>query len=256
MLDRMTDLEDLIEEAGPKMMAGGRLSTLSNWLEKIPAGTYEKRPSLISIRGGVAALQGDTQKALKLYDRAIQGMKMPEDRKILARTYLRRSSSYRMIGDHQLSMLDAEKALELVGEDRKLRALKAEVQRAIGMNLYHQGNFSEALKWLEESLESYRQIDDNQNESVLLMEIGITHANRSEFQQAEAAYLEALEYWQATNNSVWLANLLNNLGFLQHSMGKFEAAASTLEKAIQHAELSGYQRMLAYALDQYRRPVF
>ena len=248
ILDRTDELENLIEQAGPKMMAGGRLTTLANWLDKLPASTYEKRPSLTSIRGGVAVLQGDTQKALRLYDRAIQNMSLPGDRKDLARTYLRRSTSFRMIGDHQSSMLDAEKALELVGEDRTLRSLKAEVQRSIGMNLYHQGNFNEALNWLQESLESYRLIDDHQNESVLLMEIGITHANRSDFHLAEEAYLSALEYWQETNNSVWLANLLNNLGYLQHSMGKFEAAASTLEKAIQHAELSGYQRMLAYAL--------
>ncbi|MBP8857855.1 MAG: tetratricopeptide repeat protein, partial [Anaerolineaceae bacterium] len=61
-------------------------------------------------------------------------------------------------------------------------------------------------------------------------------------------YEGALAFWRDTHNSVWQANVLNNLGVLQHLMGNYEAATSTLEKALQHARLSGYQRLEAFAL--------
>ncbi len=51
----------------------------------------------------------------------------------------------------------------------------------------------------------------------------------------------------SAGNSLWQANVLNNLGYLQHLRGDYETAASTLEKALQHARIAGSPRLEAYA---------
>ncbi|HEX7394118.1 MAG TPA: BTAD domain-containing putative transcriptional regulator, partial [Anaerolineaceae bacterium] len=69
-----------------------------------------------------------------------------------------------------------------------------------------------------------------------------------DFVAAEQAYNSALEHWEKTNNSIWQANLLNNLGVLQHLSGDYVSAASSFERAIQHAKISSYPRIEAFAL--------
>ena len=49
-------------------------------------------------------------------------------------------------------------------------------------------------------------------------------------------------------NSIWLPNVLNNLGVLQHLTGDYKAAISSYEKALQYAHRSGYARIEAFIL--------
>ena len=241
-------IADLVEHAGPSLTVSGRLDTLSEWLDALPTYLIEKRPGLVSLQGNVAVMAGDTKLALTFFNQSIKAMKLPDDQKILAQAFVRRSLSYRLIGNYSDSIVDAKEAIKLTENDLSLRSVQSEALRSIGVNLYQLGRLDEALKWLTRSLETYQSIKYKQNEAVLLLELGLVYQTLGDFPKAEMMYTDALQYWQSTSNSVWLANLMNNLGVLQHLNGDYESAVSSLEKALKHSKICGYRRLEAYAL--------
>lgn len=241
-------IADLVERAGPALVVAGRIVTLAEWLEALPADLLNNQPTLLSIQGIVAVMQGDTKKGLQLFNRAIELIELPQDAVLLARVLVRRAAAYRMVGDHTASLADAKEALGMIEGDFGLQSLYAEAARSMGVSLFQQGQLKESLSWLTRSLEAYQSLGDSQNEAIIQLETGLVNEALGNFGAAEKMYSNALEYWQDTGNSVWQANLLNNLGVLQYQIGDFESAASTLEKALQHAKISGYQRLEAYAL--------
>jgi tetratricopeptide (TPR) repeat protein len=87
----------------------------------------------------------------------------------------------------------------------------------------------ESLTWFDRSLKSFQGIDDVQSVARMLIEMGMVQQALGRYEEAELTYTHSLEYWQSRDNYVWMSNLLNNLGALQHIRGNFEASASTFE---------------------------
>jgi LuxR family transcriptional regulator, maltose regulon positive regulatory protein len=239
-------MADLIEQSGSVLMSSGRMQLLAKWLGDLPPDLIDARPALISLQGSLAILQGNSEHGIELLEKVIEGQH--QDEKLIARTLLRRSNAYLMAGDYKNAVADVEHALQLARTNSALRSIEAEGLRAQGTILYKQGNLKEALTWLLRSLEIYRMLDDKHNETLLLMETGPVHQALGDYTAAERSYTQALSHWRTTGNSLWQANVLTNLGFLQHMRGDYETAASTLEKALQHAKMVHVPYLEAFAL--------
>ncbi|MRR31102.1 tetratricopeptide repeat protein, partial [bacterium] len=245
---RPETLADLIEKAGSGMIADGRLTLLNEWLEALPPAILNQRPILISLQGSVAIMKKNPRDGLALLTRALESLRSAGPVAEFTRTLIRRSNALRMQGQTQSSLEDAQEALSLTENAPEMLSLRAEALRAIGSNLFVQGNSAEALHSLEQSLQIYHRLNDHRNIAVLAMEIGMARMTLGEYAAAEGSYTQALEHWQSTGNAVWQSNLLNNLGVLQHVRGNYESALSTLERAIEYAHLAGMPRLEAYEL--------
>ncbi len=244
-------LIDLTETVGTFMVAQGRLATLTQWLMNLPPETLETRLALLSLRGSLSMMRGEFKQGLDLLNRAITLLNSEEDsdKTLLARTYVRRATAHRMLNNHADSLADAEEALNLTNDSTTtLRTIRAEALRSKGMSLYMRGEIKESLEWLSQSLLIYQEVAEDKNVAILQMEIGIIYKALGDFAAAEDAYLKAYDYWAKNGNATWQANLLNNLGVLQHMQGNYEHASSSLEKALHHARTSGYARLEAFAL--------
>lgn len=242
------ELVKLIENAGPVILADGRVSTLSAWLDALPSGILSSRPFLIALQGGIAATTGDSRLALTLYDQAIELMVLPEDRRSMARSLGWRAVTYRITGNHNASLADARETLGLVQKDLEMRKVKAEALRNIGICLRLQGKLIEAETWLEQALNTALSINDRKNEAIVRLELGLLYENLGQYASSREMYLAALDYWEKINNISWLSNIMNNLGVLQHLMGDYRAAITTFEKALKHARSSQYNRLEAFIL--------
>ncbi|MDY6874346.1 MAG: tetratricopeptide repeat protein, partial [Chloroflexota bacterium] len=88
----------------------------------------------------------------------------------------------------------------------------------------------------------FESYDDEENIPKLLFNIGLMHVMLGDYVRGELMYQEALEAWRSGGNLAWMADLLNNLGFLQQLRGDFETAAGNFEKAIEYARLSNSPR--------------
>ncbi|NPV75864.1 MAG: tetratricopeptide repeat protein [Anaerolineae bacterium] len=247
-LNQIDEQVKLVEMAGPKVLADGRVSTLSAWLDALPSDVLSSRPFLIALQGGIAATTGENNLALTLYNQAIEAMTLPEDRRSMARALGWRAVTHRIMGNLNDSQADAREALDLVQKDIEMRIVKAEALRNIGICLRLQGKLTEALTWLKQSLNTSMSIKDQKNEAIIRLELGLLYENLGDYGQAREMYLAALEYWEKVDNASWLSNIMNNLGVLQHLMGDYRAAIDTFEKALNHARASNYSRLEAFIL--------
>lgn len=248
-LGRVDQLVKLVERAGPDVLVEGRVAMLSAWLDALPSDVLASRPFIVALQGALAATTGDMNLAFDLYDQAINAMKLPEDRRILARALVWRATTYyRMIGDYASAIADAREAISLIEDDREFSMVLTEAQRCVGVCLRMQGKPNEALKWFNQALTVAMQDQDGRKEAMIRMELGLAYENLGEYAKSREMYEAALSYWQKVDNAFWLSNLLNNLGVLQHITGNYQAAVETLEKALTYARLVGHVRLEAFIL--------
>ena len=247
-IGNVDQISELIRDASPGLILGGRLVTLTDWTDSLPEAEKNSRPEILSILGTVAMLRGDTQRSIELLDLAITGLRETRLYQDLTAALVRRSIVNRYFGNYARAMEDVEEALGLCslhpGEDR----LRAEALRVKGVNLFHIGDLRNSLKNLQESYSLYRALRENLDAAKVQMDLGIVYRAMGDFAETEACYMGSLEYWQKTQNSLWQSNVLNNLGFLQHTRGQYEMAAQDLERAIGYARLAANPRLECYSM--------
>ena len=241
-------LLDLIKNAGPQLIASGRLELLNNWLNALPIEVRQKHPHLLSLHGTVLGMQSDPKAGIILLDQALDAMQYPQDKQYIARTLIRRATTYRLMGNLEAARMDANQMLSLIEKDGELVDFKAEALRSKGVSLFQEGSYNEAATVLYDSLNAFESMGDQHNQSILAMEIGIVEQARGQYEIAEKMYSQAREFWENNANSVWLANLMNNLGVLQQVIGDYETAGASFERAYHHSRISGFSRMQAFTL--------
>ena len=170
----------------------------------------------------MAVNKGNPQDGLVYFDKLVGSLQATDQVELLADNLVRRSSARRLMGNYSESLEDADKAIELCRKNEKLSLILAEAMRAKGSTLFQQGNWKEALDWLDQSLTIYKNNHRDQDIARIQVEIGAVADALGDFEHAERAYQDSLHYWQSVGDSMWQANLLNNLGVLQHSIGEFE----------------------------------
>ena len=242
------ELIGLIERVGPEMLVNGRMSTLSTWLDTLPLEVLSTRPVILSLQGLIASYTGDQKLALNLYVQAINGMSLPQDRQAMARVLVWRAATHRHTGNLNAAITDAHEAIRLVEDDPAMEKIKAEALRCIGLCQNQQGKTHQALEWLHQALAISLSIEDKDNAAVIQLGLGVVYESQGDYAKSMAMYQAALERWRQTDNTIWLANLLNNLGVLQHITGDYKAAILSYEQALQYAHRSGYLRIEAFII--------
>ena len=243
-----TATASMIEQAGPSLVKSGRLSTLAEWIDALPEGMLDRRPSLLSLRGVADVVRGQVDRGIELLNQAETAQRAQADLPGLANTLARRAIARRFQGRYQDSYQDVAEALDVAEHNPGLRAVRAEALRGVGICLYQFGQASEAIERLRQSLEAFAALEDRQNVALVLMDLGMAQMGVGQYRRALANYQKALGYWQEANNTLNQANLLNNLGVLHHLMGDYEQAGSALEEALACARQKNYARMEAYVL--------
>lgn len=247
-LNSVEEMTDLIISASADLIAGGRVSTLSTWLDALPGTELNSRPFIIALQGYVAMFLGDPQLALSLYNQAINALNQPEDQIFLARSLLFRATLNRIMGQLNESIADAKECLSLIQNRLDLREIQGDAMRTIGQCYFHQGQLHDAIQALEQALQMMISIHDSKNEAIIRLELGVVYENLGEYSISKHEYQTALSYWQQVDNPIYLSNLLNNLGVIQQMTGEYEQASQSFEEAYQHAHQIGYARMEAFVL--------
>ncbi len=238
----------LIENAGPQLIASGRLELLHTWIDALPDNVRTQHPPILSLFGTVLSMQSDPQEGIILLNQAIDAMEYPQDKLYIARTLVRRATTYRLMGNLKAARIDANQVLTLIEKDSELVNFKAEALRSKGVILFQEGAYNESATVLYDSLHAFQSLEDQHNQSILAMEIGIVEQARGQYEIAKKMYSQARDFWETNANSVWLANLMNNLGVLQQVIGEYDKASASFERAYHHSRISGFSRMQAFTL--------
>jgi LuxR family transcriptional regulator, maltose regulon positive regulatory protein len=238
----------MIERVGSTLITHGRFTALAEWIDALPVEVLNSHPNLLSLRGATAVIQGKLEHGLSLLNQAESDLRQKGDSIGLAHTLARRAFARRFMGRYSASLQDASEALALSEHQDVPFQIKAESLRAIGMNLYHLGKLNEAVYRLKESLEVYNSLNDRQNITTVLMELGVVYMAASSYKEAMTHFTLALDYWREVHNTVGQVNLLNNLGVLQHLMGEYERAFEHFSNGLAIAKHNDMRRMEAYLL--------
>ena len=248
---RLGDAElqaDLIEQAGSPMIKSGRVMTLAQWIEDLPANGRASRPAIVSLMGAAATLRGESAKALALQDDAAASFRTAGDQLRLARTLVRRAVDLRILGNYPDALADADEALELTHERADARDIWAEALRVKGVCLVLMGSLNDALEWLARSLDAYKALGDEANTSMLHLEMGVAQMGAGRYKQVLTHQQHALSYFRKTGNLIRETNLLNNMGLLHLLTGEYNQAVLTLDRTVSCARQIAYTRAEAYAL--------
>jgi len=247
-IGNVDQVSELIRDASPGMILGGRLVTLTEWIDTLPESEKNSRPEILSILGAVAMMRGASQQSIELLDRAIAGLRKTELYQDLIAALIRRSAVNRYFGNYSRAMEDVEEALQICSKHPREERLRAEALRVKGVNLYIKGELRNSLTTLRDSLSLYRAMRENLDAAKVLLDLGVVCCAMGKLTEAESYYTNSLEFWQKTQNSLWQSNVLNNLGGLQQMRGYFEIAAQNLEKAVNYARLAANPRLECYSL--------
>jgi two-component SAPR family response regulator/Flp pilus assembly protein TadD len=241
-------LADLIELAGTPMLLSEHLITLRTWLEELPVNLLEERPSLLSLKGALLCALGEGRSALTLLDQAIPEIEKAEDLPGLALAHVRRAASFRLVGDYTSSLQDSDEALRLSENQPDLQAIYAEAEHFKGICLYNLGLTTDAIRFLENALHGYMEMNEMQSVAKTQNDLGIAYRSSGNYLAASNAYEQALSIWRKENNISSQANVLNSLGVLQHFQGEYELAIQTLEAGLECAKRGGFPLQESFLL--------
>ena len=124
-----------------------------------------------------------------------------------------------------------------------------------GKTLYNQGQFSEAVKVLQQAVQIYQDQGDGPRQAITLSNLSLAYQQLGQWPQAEQAIAESLNLLQTERNigdsKDWLqvkAQALNTQGRLLLAMGKAEHALTTWQQATAAYTSSGDQAGIALSL--------
>jgi ATP/maltotriose-dependent transcriptional regulator MalT/DNA-binding SARP family transcriptional activator len=247
-INAVDEMASLIEKASPDLIAGGRISTLSAWLDALPGEDLNNRPYIVAMQGYVAMILGDTRLAMALYNQAVNALGNPSERIHLARVLSLRATLNRILGHLDEAIADARESMTLIQNNLELRKIQGDALRCIGQCYFHQGKLREAVNYFEQSLQVMLSIHDTKNEAIVRLELGAVYENMGKYGNSLKEYQTALNYWKQVDNPIYLSNLLNNLGVIQQMTGDYEEASRSYEEAYNVAHNNGYARMEAFVL--------
>lgn len=246
-LNNPAALACVVEHSGTPMLQTA-LVTLEGWINSLPPVYSRTRPSLISLRGMIAAIKGNLEDANQLLDMAVSLYRTDHNVAELTLALTRRANARRFLGEYNASLKDIKDALQLAETDLALQPLYAEALRLKGLNLHRLGQSRAAVQELERSLSLYTELKETGSIPMLLGETAMVHATIGDVESAKALYHEALQIWRNDKNLYSQADTLNNLAVLHHQLGEYELASEAYEDGLACARASHNQRAEALLL--------
>jgi serine phosphatase RsbU (regulator of sigma subunit)/Tfp pilus assembly protein PilF len=133
------------------------------------------------------------------------------------------------------------------GSEAKLLAEKLDYRKGlalayknIGLGYYMEGDYWEALRNWEVSLNFYEVINEKQRQANLLSNIGAVYFSIGENAEAVENYLQALKIAEDLNDRTRIATLLLNLGTVYSGQeGSYDTACTYYLRAIEYGEAMG-----------------
>ena len=141
---------------------------------------------------------------------------------------------------------DPDKAITYGEEAKELaelisyRAGEALAYKNMGLGYYFQGEYAEAARYWESSLEIYEELGDEQLIANLQSNLGAIYHSIGENVEAIEYYLRALEFAEHGTDSIRLATLFINIGVVYSEIpATYDSARNYYNRAIEMGESLG-----------------
>jgi tetratricopeptide (TPR) repeat protein len=142
-------------------------------------------------------------------------------------------------------MASGREALGIAGDEGD-NHLEAEGLKVFAVARYRQGEFGEALEYIEKGLELARGLDDHHLTGYLLSMKGVALDQLG--QDGRSACSESLALFQLIGNQIRASSVLNNIACREIVAGELRAAADHLTEALDSARRLGDRELVSYVM--------
>jgi tetratricopeptide (TPR) repeat protein len=150
-------------------------------------------------------------------------------------------------GEYKTSLELSEKAL-VNSEQNKYAQGIADAKYNIGSVHYKTDSYHIGLEYLLDSLQIYRQLNDQHNEARVLKSVGTIFEYFGDLSNAVESYEKCIGAAQKANDLNQVSNAYNPLSGIYLDKGKYDEAFELIQKSIDIKESTNDVRGLAYAL--------
>ena len=110
--------------------------------------------------------------------------------------------------------------------------LRARLLFAAAVLASEQGAYSSAQKMFEDSLETYRELNDNRGVAVALNALAVITRDRGEIAAASSLFERCVAIWKDLGDSADIARALSNLASMMKLQGEYERASSLYDECL------------------------
>jgi len=133
--------------------------------------------------------------------------------------------------DPEKSLFNAKEALKIANKTG-IDSLIAKAQKNIGTAFYFLGNFSEAQRFYDYSLNNYNKINHNSGIATVLNNLGLVYKKKNELDKALEYYLESIRIEQVLGNRQGIAMSLANIGNIYYELNDHDKALDYFKQAL------------------------
>lgn len=141
-----------------------------------------------------------------------------------------------------------EKVLPLTDPSCVCDSIRAKTLQAAASLAYRQGDLQPAQLWLQESLDLYRDCEDQSGIARVLFDLGWIALDQGNWNEAEQLNHESLKVARATQDHLAIYRALINLGWTLLNTGEQLLAQALFGEALELAKLKGHTRGIAVSL--------
>lgn len=233
----------VMDTSAAQMFNAGKLRTLAEWIDSLPAEERRAHPNTQLIRGRIHVEKGDLTRAQKVFANVYQQFIEAGDLGGQARALVQLASTHRFQGRYDEAIQKSKEVLALASQGELDRQTVAEAYRTHGLCLAYVGNLQQAEAELSKSLALYKEIGDIANVANLYQGIGMVIRRAGRLAEGEQYYREALSIWQKLQNSTRIAEVLNNIAMVHYYRGEYATALELLQDALDKVQQAGHRRI-------------
>lgn len=263
----------IIAERGREWLVGGAFISLGLFADRVPAADLAKHPRAILFQAEVARLQGDTDRAVVLLNRAEKLLAEAGDQAGQAEALHSLASLARRRGrcDQAFALLDRSEALTEADSDTFMKCAntrglcliaegkwaEAEQQFRLALDLAERtgdehyiriithnlalapgfrGDFAEALKWFRRIFQDGKKITPFPQEAIGHLNVARLHLYRGEFEESEPHLQRSLELSQLFGLRSLMGEILEAFGNFYRERNDTAHAAEYYDRALRAYE--------------------
>ncbi|WP_299114859.1 tetratricopeptide repeat protein [uncultured Winogradskyella sp.] len=188
--------------------------------------------STISAIADIERRKGNYKKAIKYTKEAYIIQKNANDQLRYGIGVGDLASIYSDMGNKKLAIEKSIEALKILDTVKQEPWRKTDLLRQIGRIELSRQNFEESLEYLNKALKVYQDTNDNIWSAYTLTDIGNNYLDSKKYDEAENTYIKSLKIAEEYDLLDTKANLYNNLGVINYEKGNFSKARQQINDAM------------------------
>jgi len=223
---------EVTEEVGWRMFEEGKLDTLAEWLDAVPAEEMTSQPRLMLWKSRVLYYLNQYDRALALSAQAIALLEAQEDWVPLAEALVTRGMSLRMKGDYVDSRDTLQRSVDLLKEHGAPLDKLTEARKELGITFSRSGDLKESVQELTEVVDIYERDGDVYNIAHASLHLGASLGEIGHLPEAAGFLERARQLWTQLGNGQMLVQTLVNLGMSYYCQGDFDRATEIYQQGL------------------------